>query len=47
MAICVRSVCVDKTTIVSVRSTPSIERIRLINSSREEALWVFALRISV
>src|ERR1700722_7278407 len=35
-----RSVCVESTTIVSVRDTPSIERIVLINRSSDEVLSV-------
>ena len=42
--ICVRSVCVDNTTIVSVRETPSISRIVLINSSSDAVLRVFNLQ---
>ena len=42
-----RSVCVDSTTIVSVRVTPSIERIRLISSSSDDVFAVFTLSSSV
>src|SRR5262249_57406685 len=38
--ICVRSVCVDSTTMVSVRETPSISRIVLMSCSRDAVLLV-------
>src|SRR5262249_6279212 len=41
------SVCVERTTEVSVRETPSIERILRINSSRPEVLSTFTLSSSV
>src|SRR5262249_5328116 len=47
MGSCTRSVWVESTTMVSVRATPSIERIRLMSSSSDEVLAVFALRSSV
>ncbi len=42
-----RSVWVDSTTIVSVRATPSIERMRLISSSSDDVFAVFTLSSSV
>jgi len=44
---CERSVCVDSTTIVSVRPTPSIDRMWLISSSNVEVLNVFTFSNSV
>ena len=42
-----RSVCVERTTIVSVRATPSIERSWLIRCSSDEVFAVFTFRSSV
>jgi len=46
-ATCCRSVCVDRTTIVSVRATPSMERTRLMSCSSVSVLRVFTLSSSV
>ena len=46
-AIVLRSVCVDSTTIVSVRATPSIERIVLMSRSSEVVFSVFTFRRTV
>ena len=42
--ICVRSVCVDSTTIVSVRVTPSIRRIVLMSSLERRSVVGFDLQ---
>jgi hypothetical protein len=42
-----RSVCVDSTTIVSVRATPSIDRIVLMSRSSDEVFSVLTFIMSV
>src|SRR5262249_23272640 len=46
-ASCTRSVCVERTTIVSVRATPSSERIWLMRRSSEDVFAVLTFRRSV